>query len=272
MLVVMTHPSFRPPLLEECIVLAVNTLLARKNLSMPTTSCAPPMMTAPSHPESLLKCAVRCLLEHLQRQLKDKEVMKKEGEEEEGNKEGEGLSRVLVWWMVVREQLPLEVSLSEEERRAIACFTMSQLQVCVGWQQGKRRKPCLLEVQSALDCCSVVSVYLPSSRVPLPSLSPTSQLLHSSDLVAMVTDQWVDVVTWCVVQLTQQGAYMFVVCEETALSCLSVCLSVCLFVPTEYDVEFEADEGGTWIKLMSPSPPPPPPPPPLLSTFTFSCS
>ena len=186
MLAVMTNTCFWKPLLEECIVSAVNTLLARKNYTKATSDYALLTITPSRHPESLLRCAVRCLLEHLQQVLREEEEEEEEEGEEEEKEVEEGLPRALVWWLVVREQLPIEVPLSEEEKKTVVTFSKLLLQVCVGWQNGKKRrrsKAYLVDIQSALDCCTVVSVCLCSSSFSLLCTCtsvPTVTHYHSS--------------------------------------------------------------------------------------------
>ena len=138
-LAVMTHDGFSFNILEECIVLAIVTIQSSKNVAKPLSQNLN-IVNLRAQPIPLVRCAVKCLIDHITKQLKQDES------DNDGNH-----CRTLIWWLIAREQLPLEVRLTDEENSTIVAYSSWSLQ-----RTHSQENSIVLDLQSALDYCTVV--------------------------------------------------------------------------------------------------------------------
>ena len=142
---VMTHEGFNLNILEECIVLGIDTIQSSKNVAKPL-SASLNTVSLRRQPIPLVKCAVKRLIDHIDKQLKREES---DLVNDDGN-----LCRALVWWLIAREELPLEVPLTDEENSAIIAYS------CWSLQRAHGQEKIVLDLQSAIDCCTMVRIAL----------------------------------------------------------------------------------------------------------------
>lgn len=163
-LTIMTLEWFSVVHLEQCAVIAIRTILRRKNITAVHSHYAPPSIAPPTNPECLLRCTVLFLIKHIRKHLTSDDESKPIAKEtrrgqlicDRKEEELPYLGRTLLWLLVFRDQLPIEIQLSEEQKKTIAAFCYQQLQIVT--ESGLSF--IALATQCALDCCSLVSMSL----------------------------------------------------------------------------------------------------------------